>query len=141
MRLHETGGSPPPEVARTQLVYGEWLRRARRPAESRKHLRSAIEVFDRLGSTPWVERARLELKASGETMPSRGENGNRLTPQEVRIARAVAGGSSTKEIAAMLFLSPRTVEYHLHKMFPKLGISSRADLVRLVLRDPALIDG
>ncbi|HEY7050219.1 MAG TPA: AAA family ATPase [Jatrophihabitantaceae bacterium] len=141
MRLHASGHSPPPEVARTQLAYGEWLRRARRPAESRQQLRAAVETFDRLGSTPWAERARLELRASGETIPRPGdENTTRLTPQELRIARAVADGSSTKEIAALLFVSPRTVEYHLHKMFPKLGISSRADLIRLVLSNPALVE-
>lgn len=142
MRLHAEGRSASPEIARTQLVYGEWLRRARRPAESRRHLRSAMEVFDRLGAVPWAERARVELKASGETMREGGQApASRLTPQEVRIAQAVAAGKSTKEIAARLFLSPRTVEYHLHKMFPKLGITSRIDLVRLVAAEPDLIEG
>lgn len=142
MAMHALGPSPPPEVARTQLLYGEWLRRARRPAESRQHLRAAMETFDRLGAAPWAERARLELKASGETIPSRTADASpRLTPQELRIARAVAAGRTTKEIAAQLFLSPRTVEYHLHKMYPKLGISSRTDLVRLVITDSALVAG
>jgi DNA-binding CsgD family transcriptional regulator len=142
MQLHEQGRSPQPEVARTQLLYGEWLRRARRPAESRQYLRAAMENFDRLGARPWAERARLELKASGETL-RRPRTGSavRLTPQELRIVRAVATGSSTKEIAALLFVSPRTVEYHLHKVFAKLGISSRTDLVRLVVRDASLVEG
>ena len=142
MRLHEQGQSPQPEVARTQLLYGEWLRRARRPAESRQYLRAAMEIFDRLGARPWAERARLELKASGETLRGPRTNSSvRLTPQELRIVRAIASGSSTKEIAALLFVSPRTVEYHLHKVFAKLGISSRTDLVRLVIRDTSLVEG
>jgi DNA-binding CsgD family transcriptional regulator len=142
MELHARGLSPPPEVARTQLLYGEWLRRARRPAESREHLRAAMEIFDRLGALPWAERARSELKASGETVRGRRADAElQLTPQELRIVRAVTDGSSTKEIAALLFLSPRTVEYHLHKVFAKLGISSRTDLVRLAMRDTRLVEG
>ena len=86
MRLHAEGASAPPEVARTQLLYGEWLRRARRRAECRQHLRSAMEVFERLGATPWAERAREELGASGEAM-RKGAKDSRLTPQEVRIAQ------------------------------------------------------
>ena len=142
LQLHEQGSSPLPELARTQLLYGEWLRRARRPAESREYLRAAMEIFDRLGARPWADRARLELKASGETLRgSRTDSATRLTPQELRIVRAIANGSSTKEIAALLFVSPRTVEYHLHKVFAKLGISSRTDLVRLVIRDAGLVEG
>ena len=138
---HVRGASPAPEQARTELAYGEWLRRTRRPAESRVHLRAALAIFDRLGARPWARRARLELNASGETNQRRGTySAVRLTPQEIRIVRAVVAGRSTKEIAAQLFLSPRTVEYHLHKTFPKLGISSRVDLVRVVTRDPALVE-
>jgi DNA-binding CsgD family transcriptional regulator len=138
---HVRGASPAPEQARTELAYGEWLRRTRRPAESRVHLRAALAIFDRLGARPWAQRARLELNATGETTQRRtGDSVVRLTPQEIRIARAVVAGHSTKEIAAQLFLSPRTVEYHLHKAFPKLGISSRIDLVLIVTRDPSVVE-
>jgi DNA-binding CsgD family transcriptional regulator len=141
VELHGQGHSPPPDVARTHLLYGEWLRRERRPADSRAHLRTAMEAFERLGSEPWAQRARLELRATGETTRTRDVTSTlRLTPQELRIARLVAEGRSTRDVAATLFLSPRTVEYHLYKLYPKLGITSRVELVRILAENPQLID-
>ena len=131
--------TPPHHVARTQLLYGEWLRRGRKRVQSREHLRAAMETFEQLGAKPWAERARGELRATGETMRTQDvEALDQLTPQELRIAQAVADGQTTKDIAARLFLSPRTVEYHLYKIFPKLGISSRTELARLVTDNPTL---
>ncbi|MBL1097486.1 AAA family ATPase [Streptomyces coffeae] len=136
-------GSVPIEKARTELYFGETLRRARRRRDARAHLRSAAATFDRIGAAPWAERARQELRATGESAragaSTRG-TGERLTPQEIRIARLAAEGSTNKEIAAQLFLSPRTVEYHLYKIFPRLGITSRTDLARLYFEDPLLFD-
>ncbi|MEU8828497.1 AAA family ATPase [Streptomyces sp. NPDC048636] len=141
LSLHS--GTVPIEKARTELYFGETLRRARRRRDARAHLRSAAATFDRIGATPWAGRARQELRATGESAragaTARG-TGERLTPQEIRIARLAAEGSTNKEIAAQLFLSPRTVEYHLYKIFPRLGITSRTDLARLYFEDPMLFD-
>jgi DNA-binding CsgD family transcriptional regulator len=126
------------EKARTQLLYGEFLRRERRRGDARDQLRSALEVFERMRAEPWAERARTELRATGETARKRDPSTfDDLTPQELQIARLVAEGNSNKEVAAQLFLSPRTVEYHLRKVFTKLGIGSRAELIRhgVVRRD------
>jgi DNA-binding CsgD family transcriptional regulator len=124
----------PLELARTQLLYGQWLRRARRRADARPHLRVALETFERLGATPWAERARTELRASGLTARKR-DLGTReqLTAQELQIARLAQQGLANREIAAKLFLSLHTVSYHLHKIYGKLGIASRADLRQLDL--------
>ncbi|GGS75578.1 transcriptional regulator [Planobispora rosea] len=134
VRLHEQGGRPF-ERARTELLYGEWLRRARRRSEARVPLRSALRVFERLGATPWTDRARAELKATGESlMPAEATAADlldRLTPQELQVVRLAVEGRSSREIAAQLFLSPRTVEYHLYKAYPKLGVSSRRELALL----------
>ncbi len=131
LELH-TGDAPGFHRARTELCLGELLRRDRRRADARTHLRAAAGVFDALGAEPWAERAREELRATGESRQRPRRSGAAdLTPQERRIARFVAEGASNKEVAAQLFLSPKTVEYHLAKVFQKLGISSRADLVRL----------
>jgi ATP/maltotriose-dependent transcriptional regulator MalT len=130
LRLHELGTNLF-DRARTQLVYGEFLRRERRRGDAREQLRSALETFERLRAEPWAERARTELRATGETARKRDPSTfDDLTPQELQIARLVAEGSSNKEVAAQLFLSPRTVEYHLRKVFAKLGIGSRAELIR-----------
>jgi DNA-binding CsgD family transcriptional regulator len=119
----------PFEQARTELLYGEWLRRARRKAEARTVLQRALEVFDRLGAHPWSARARTELSATGLRTPEPQEPAvASLTPQELQIARLAAQGLSNKDIAAQLFLSPKTVAYHLYKAYPKLGISARSDL-------------
>lgn len=124
--------SRPLDQARTQLLCGEHLRRTRRRTDARPHLRAAAEAFEALGAVPWAERARRELRATGETARRRDENTlARLTPQEFQIVGLVTEGASNRTVAAQLFLSPRTVEYHLGKVYTKLGISSRAELVRL----------
>ena len=124
-------GLPPMQRARTELLYGEWLRRERRRADARVHLRAAIDIFRRLGAVPWAERAEAELRATGETARKRDASAvDQLTPQELQIARLVTDGLTNREIAAQLFLSPRTIDYHLHKVFTKLGIASRTELMR-----------
>src|SRR6266536_1643574 len=130
VRLH--GESERPfDRARTELLYGEFLRRERRRTAAREHLRVALDLFERLGAEIWSERARGELRATGETSRKRDPSTvTQLTPQELQIARLVAEGVSNKEAAAQLFISPRTVEYHLRKVFAKLGIASRAELIR-----------
>ena len=115
--------------ARTLLAYGGWLRRQRRTAESRDPLRRAQEIFDALGTTPWGERARQELRASGETARQRVPAAReQLTPQELQIAGMAADGLTNREIGERLYLSHRTVSSHLHRIFPKLSISSRLEL-------------
>ncbi|MEV0401463.1 LuxR C-terminal-related transcriptional regulator [Actinoallomurus sp. NPDC050550] len=130
------GGSPF-DHARTVLLYGEWLRRSRRKTAAAAHLRDALETFERLGARPWAARTRAELEATGAKAPDTPARGilTDLTPQELQITRLAAQGLSNKDIAAQLFLSPRTVGYHLYKAYPKLGISSRADLAALDLSD------
>ena len=130
LRLH-TESNRPFDRARTELLYGEFLRRRRRRTAAREQLRAALEHFDRLGAEPWAERARNELRATGETARKRDPSAAaQLTPQELQIARLVGEGASNKDVAAQLFLSPRTVEYHLRKVFMKLGIASRNELIR-----------
>jgi len=122
---------PPLQRARTELLYGEWLRRERRRIDARGHLRTALESFRTLGAAPWAERAEAELRATGETARKHDVSAaEQLTPQELQVAGLVAEGLTNKEIAAQLFLSPRTVDYHLRKVFTKLGIASRAELIR-----------
>src|SRR5215468_2821610 len=131
LELHAAAGRPF-DRARTELACGQALRRARRPGRARGHLRAALEGFEQLGAAGWAERARAELRASGETPRRRDPSTlTQLTPQELQIARLAAGGATNREIAAQLFVSPRTVEYHLYKVFPKLGVASRAELARL----------
>ncbi|MGN9776495.1 helix-turn-helix transcriptional regulator [Micromonospora sp. H33] len=133
VRLHESADNPY-EQARTRLAYGEWLRRARRRADARTQLRGALETFDRLGAELWARRARAELRATGDVpaAPRRaGDPLSVLTPQEREVVRLAAGGASNRDIAAQLFLSPRTVGYHLYKAFPKLGITSRSQLAAI----------
>ncbi|GAT68183.1 transcriptional regulator [Planomonospora sphaerica] len=130
LELHDREGRPL-EYARTALLYGEWLRRARRKAEARGPLDDALEVFDRLGMRPWAERARGELTATGAPARGPGPAGGTaagLTPQELQITRLAAQGLSNRDIAAQLFLSHRTVGYHLYKAYPKLGVASRSEL-------------
>jgi len=128
---------PPYERARTQLTYGERLRRDRRTAEARLQLRSAVDTFEGVSAPLWAERSRGELRATGETARRRDLSSvDTLTSQERRVARLVAAGASNKDVAAQLFLSSRTVEYHLGKVFTKLGIASRVELARLAL-EPA----
>ncbi len=117
------------ELARARLVYGEWLRREQRRAEAREHLRAAHDMFGRFGAAAFAERARRELQATGETIRKRAaDTRDALTVQEAQVARLAADGHTNPEIAAQLFISPRTAEYHLHKVFSKLGISSRRQL-------------
>jgi DNA-binding CsgD family transcriptional regulator len=116
-------------LARAQLLYGEWLRRENRRVDAREQLRAAYEQFGRIGAEGFAERARRELLATGETAPKRsGESRDVLTPQEAQIARMASDSQTNPEIGAQLFISPRTVEYHLKKVFAKLDISSRKEL-------------
>ncbi len=132
LELHEQGAGSAFERARTELLYGERLRRARRRVDAREHLRSAVELFDGLGAAPWSEQARRELRASGESIPRRDPTApEKLTPQELQIALQVAEGRTNRDVAAALFLSPKTVEFHLTRVYRKLNIHSRAELVRL----------
>jgi DNA-binding NarL/FixJ family response regulator len=133
----------PFELARVALLRGEALRRDRRRAEARTPLRLAVELFDGQGARRWAELARSQLRGAGGlgTTPRDDRAVSAvLTTQELQVARLAAGGLSNKEIAAALFLSPRTVGYHLYKMFPKLGISTRSQLRNIDLDDIATPD-
>jgi DNA-binding CsgD family transcriptional regulator len=135
LALHDAHARPF-DTARTELLYGEALRRARRRGEARNHLRSALETFQRLGAVPWADRAAAELRATGETARRRNPATlAQLTPQELQIVRLVGEGGTNREIGAQLFLSRRTVDYHLRNVFVKLGVSSRTELIRLQLAD------
>ena len=117
------------ELARAHLLYGEWLRRGRRRVDARPHLRTAHEAFASMGARAFADRAARELLATGETARKRGiETRSELTAQEAQVARLARDGLSNPEIGARLFISPRTVQYHLHKVFAKLDISSRGEL-------------
>ncbi|MGW5195294.1 AAA family ATPase [Kribbella sp. NPDC004138] len=134
-RLSETGIRV--QLARAQLLYGEWLRRQNRRADARAPLRAAQQTFTTIGAEGFARRASAELLATGERVRKRSvESGRELTTQESRIGYLARDGLSNSEIGARLFLSPRTVEYHLHKVFAKLGITSRTEL-HLVLRAAA----
>jgi DNA-binding CsgD family transcriptional regulator len=133
-RLGRTGLRP--ELARAHLLYGEWLRRVGRRVDARAQLRTASEMFAAIGMEAFAERARRELAATGETVRRRSdETREDLTPQEEQIARLARDGLSNPEIGAQLFLSTRTVEWHLRKVYVKLGITSRHQLRRVVALD------
>jgi DNA-binding CsgD family transcriptional regulator len=118
------------DLARSHLLYGEWLRRERRRIDARAQLRIALDMLDTMGMDAFAERARRELEATGETARKRNvaKGDEQLTAQETQIARMARDGLSNPEIAAHLFISPRTVQYHLRKVFTKLGIEARTQL-------------
>jgi ATP/maltotriose-dependent transcriptional regulator MalT len=118
-----------PELARTHLLYGEWLRRQNRRLDARHQLHAAYQLFTAIGADAFAERARRELLATGEKVRKREvDTYNQLTPQEEHIVRLARDGRTNPEIGAELFISTRTVEWHLRKVFAKLGITSRRDL-------------
>jgi ATP/maltotriose-dependent transcriptional regulator MalT len=128
------------ELARAHLLYGEWLRRERRRVDAREQLRIAHEMLDAMGIEAFAERARRELVATGETVRKRSvETRDELTAQEALIARLARDGLSNPEIGTRLFISPRTVKYHLRKVFIKLDISSRSELDRVLPGDPTTV--
>jgi ATP/maltotriose-dependent transcriptional regulator MalT len=125
------------ELARAHLLYGEWLRREHRRVDAREQLRTAHEMLATMGIEAFAERARRELAATGETARKRSlETRDELTAQEAQIARLARDGLSNPEIGTRLFISRRTVEYHLHKVFAKLDISSRNQLHRALAGGP-----
>ncbi|MFD4600849.1 AAA family ATPase [Streptomyces sp. NPDC058464] len=126
---HLEASAARPQTARAHLVYGEWLRRRRRRREARDSLRTALALFEAMGAEFYIRRARTELAATGARLRHRPvESAVHLTPQEARIARLAAAGAPNRDIAAQLFLSPSTVEYHLRKTFRKLGVTARGQL-------------
>jgi DNA-binding CsgD family transcriptional regulator len=125
------------DLARARLLYGEWLRREGRRADARAHLRDAYASLRAMGVGAFADRAHRELLATGETVRRRTtEASRRLTAQEAHIARLVASGSTNPEIAAELFISPRTVEWHLGRIFAKVGVRSRRELGRALAVGP-----
>ncbi|HWM01418.1 MAG TPA: LuxR C-terminal-related transcriptional regulator [Actinophytocola sp.] len=125
------------QLARAHLLYGEWLRRENRRLDAREQLRTAHEMLAAMGAAAFAERARRELLATGETVRKRvSETTTALTAQEAQVARLARDGLSNPEIGARLFISSRTVQYHLHKVFIKLEISTRSQLHRVLPADP-----
>jgi DNA-binding CsgD family transcriptional regulator len=126
------------ELARTHLLYGEWLRRQRRRREARDQLRTAFDMFHAMGADGFATRAQVELRATGERVGRREVGApEELTPQEAQIAGLVSQGEANRDIAARLFISPSTVEYHLRKVFRKFGVTSRTQLARRIMDDDA----
>jgi DNA-binding CsgD family transcriptional regulator len=129
------------DLARAHLLYGEWLRRERRRGDAREQLRTAFGMLEAMGIAGFAERARRELRATGETAHKRTRSGrdHELTAQEAQIARLACDGLSNPEIGTRLFISARTVQYHLGKVFTKLDISSRSQLDRVLPSGPATV--
>jgi len=119
------------ERARTQLLYGERLRRAAKRERAREQLKAALETFESSGAAAWLDRARDELRATGETIRMNVSSRGELTPQELQVALAVADGATNKEAAAQLFLSAKTID-HLRNAYRKLGVSSRTQLANVM---------
>ncbi len=136
-RAVATAGIGPYDLARTRLAYGEWLRRHRRPNAAQAQLSQASAAFDQLAAAGWQRRVEAELSALGVAVPGQpaeaGRGPDSLTPQELQVVRLAGDGLTNREIAAQLFLSPRTIGYHLYKAYPKLGVTRRAELARLDL--------
>ncbi|MFF4243375.1 ATP-binding protein [Streptomyces sp. NPDC001822] len=134
LRAHASGSGF--ERARTELAYGEWLRRMRRSVDARDHLHEALTTFEQLDARPWAGRARAELRAAGGNQDTSGDGADirisRLSPQEREVVRLAATGATNRQIATRLSLSPRTVGHHLYRAFPKLGIGSRSELAALL---------
>ena len=130
-----------PELARAHLLYGEWLRRERRPSDAREQLRTAHSMLEAIGAEAFAERAQRELRATGETARKQAAvaMNEELTGQEAQIARLARGGLSNPEIGTRLFISTRTVQYHLGKVFAKLEISSRVQLQRALPNDASAV--
>ncbi|HEY8544365.1 MAG TPA: LuxR C-terminal-related transcriptional regulator [Acidimicrobiales bacterium] len=130
-------GSPSPyDQARARLLWGEWLRRRRRRTEAGTQLEAAGEGFEKLGAERWAQRARAELAALGRrpvARPHAADLAKRLTPQELQVVRLAAAGLTNKEIAAQLYVSPRTIGHHLSHVYAKLGVSRRTELATLDL--------
>jgi DNA-binding CsgD family transcriptional regulator len=119
------------QEARTLLAFGERLRRAGRKRDARERLRQALELLEELDAAPWADRARAELRATGERLRrSKATSGDELTPQELQVALQVAEGRTNKEAAAALFLSPKTIEFHLARVYRKLDVNSRRELIK-----------
>ncbi len=135
--VHSTTTAWPIEHHRLALTYGTWLRRQKRARESRDYLRAARDGFERLGARPWAERARGELRAAGEqSLAPATDAWESLSPQELQIASMAARGLTNREIGQRLFISHRTVGAYLYRLFPKLGISSRTELIRMAAGRP-----
>jgi DNA-binding CsgD family transcriptional regulator len=130
LSIHQ-GLTTPFELGRTELCYGERLRRAKSRVDARRHLRNALTIFDALGAEPWAERCEIELASSGETL-NRSSSARSLTPQERQVANIVAAGATNREAAASLFVNPKTIEFHLGNVYRKLGVRSRTELANVL---------
>jgi DNA-binding CsgD family transcriptional regulator len=138
---HLDGSPVRPEAARAHLLFGEWLRRQNRRVEARRHLRVAYEALSSIGMEAFAERARRELQATGETARKRRvDTSAELTPQEAQVANLARAGLSNREIGSRLFISAHTVQYHLSKVFAKLGITSRSQLDQRLPNGPPTVD-
>ena len=140
LEVHEDAGRPL-DRARTRLHFGEHLRRARRHRDAREQLLRALAAFEQLGARAWADRAARELRAAGRS-PRRWRESSldRLTPQELQVARFVARGHTNKDVAAQLFISPRTVSSHLQRVFTKLDVTNRTQLAQYDFEGVAPVD-